>query len=105
MMKRALLGMRSFSSSVGEPAAIVVTLFTKPDCSLCIPVHETILEVQKLAESPAFEYVQHDIDQGDRSIFFKYRYDIPVITVNGNEVARHRLEKSVLVAVLADLQE
>ena len=73
-----------------------VTLFTKPGCHLCEAVEQVIraarrrrhydLEVRNILDHPAD--------------FEKYRHEIPVVMLNGVEVARHRLTAEEFEALL-----
>lgn len=70
-----------------------VTLYTKPGCHLCDDVRRVIVQVQK---SRPFELESRNIEE-DPGEFEKYKYDIPVVAVNGQEIARHRLSEVRLV--------
>jgi thiol-disulfide isomerase/thioredoxin len=74
----------------------VVTLYTKPGCHLCEPVAEAIREV---AAKYRFEFVSRNI-QDDPADFAKYKNDIPVVTVDGIEIARHRMTADQLERAL-----
>ena len=73
-----------------------VTLFTKPGCHLCEAVEQAValvrrrwafdLEVRNILDNPAD--------------FQKYQHEIPVVLVNGREVARHRMTPDELEAAL-----
>jgi glutaredoxin len=65
----------------------VVTLYTRPGCHLCEPVAEAIRQV---AANRQFDFVSRNIEE-DPADFQKYKNDIPVVTVNGIEIARHRM--------------
>jgi hypothetical protein len=69
-----------------------VTLYSKPGCHLCEPVEATI---QQVAAERAFTFVKKNIldDPGD---FELYKHAIPVVTVNGKEIARYRLTRGQL---------
>lgn len=69
-----------------------VTLYTKPDCHLCDLVKKIIAGVRRRRK---FDLVERNIlnDAGD---FEKYRFDIPVITVDDRELARHTLTAAEL---------
>ena len=73
-----------------------VTLYTKPGCHLCEPVAETIAAAAKVRR---FHFVKRNIldDAGDSEL---YRHAIPVVTVNGAEVARYRLSLERLLAAI-----
>jgi glutaredoxin len=65
-----------------------ITLYTKPDCHLC---HEAERALRALQEEIPFELVLADITHDPR-LFERYRYDIPVVAVEGVELCRHRVD-------------
>jgi glutaredoxin len=73
-----------------------VTLFTKPGCHLCEAVEQAIAVVKRRRR---FELEIRNIlhDQED---FQKYQHEIPVVLVDGAEVARHRLTPEELERAL-----
>jgi glutaredoxin len=73
-----------------------VTIYTKLGCHLCEVVEATIAEV---AKRKPFELVRHDIAE-DPSLFDLYRHDVPVVFVNDEEIARHRMTAAELIAAL-----
>jgi glutaredoxin len=73
-----------------------VTLYSKPECHLCEPVKETILAVQRRLE---FSFIVRNIED-DPTEFERYKHAIPVVTVDGKEIARYRLKEEQLVAAL-----
>jgi rSAM/selenodomain-associated transferase 1 len=73
-----------------------VTLYTKPECHLCEPVKRAIAEVRQRRE---FAYVERNI-LDDPIDFERYKYEIPVVTLNGREIARHRMTAQELDAAL-----
>jgi glutaredoxin len=75
---------------------IRVTLFTKPGCHLCDIVKQTLSHVRK---SHPFELEIRNIldNPSDEAL---YKNDIPVIHINGKEIARHRLTADAFQAAL-----
>ena len=73
-----------------------VTLYTKPGCHLCEPVAATI---RAAAEVRRFDFVTRNILEGPAD-FAHYQFAIPVVTVNGEEIARYRLSLSELLSRL-----
>lgn len=73
-----------------------VTLYSKPKCHLCDVAKAVIARV---AETHAFEFEIRNIES-DPADFERFQYDIPVIAVNGKEIARHQLAEATLVAAL-----
>jgi len=64
-----------------------LTLYSKPDCCLCDDAKRAIEEFSTECELQ-LEVV--DITKDDK-LFEKYRYDIPVMLLNGEEIARHHI--------------
>jgi glutaredoxin len=73
-----------------------VTLYTKPGCHLCEPVAETIAAAARLR---SFQSVTRNI-LDDPDDYERYKHAIPVVTVNGAEVARYRLTLAQLLQAL-----
>lgn len=65
-----------------------VTFYTKPVCPLC---DEAKAVVHELAQEILFELEFVNIEE-DPELFEAYRYDIPVIHVNGRKAFKHRLD-------------
>jgi len=75
----------------------LVTLYTKPDCHLCEQVARVISDV---ARRRRFRLIVRNIldDSGE---FEKYSQAIPVVLVDGQEIARYRLTGHDLEAALS----
>ena len=73
-----------------------MTLYTKPGCSLCLPVAETIAAAAKLR--PIRTVTRNILD--DPADLERYKHAIPVVTVNGAEVARYRLTLAELLSAI-----
>ena len=73
-----------------KPAASAkarVVIYSRPDCHLCEDA-KLVIQVANCAE----EYTLEEINiESDPDLLRRYRYDIPVITINGVEAFRHRL--------------
>lgn len=67
---------------------MLVELYGKKGCHLCEVAREILLELQE--EAP-FELREVDIS-ADPALYARYRWDIPVIAVDGEEWARHRID-------------
>ena len=74
-----------------------VTLYTKLGCHLCEAAESIIATVGRQQK---FHFVRRDITE-DSADFDKYKHDIPVVMVDGAEVARHRLTPEQLMMALA----
>lgn len=80
----------------GRPARIV--LFSRPGCHLCDDMRTLVLDVLEGAGSEA---AVRDIDiASDPALTQQYRHDIPVLCVDGQEIARHRIGEPELAAAL-----
>lgn len=64
-----------------------VTVYTKPDCGLCDKLKEAIAASGCL---PFIDLREIDILQ-DSALFEEYKHEIPVVEIEGREVARHRI--------------
>ena len=73
-----------------------VTLLTKPGCHLCDAVEQVILSV---LSSHGFNFIQRNI-LNDPDDFRRYGTEIPVVFVDGVEIARHRLTHAQLLAAI-----
>jgi len=74
-----------------------VTLYTKPECGLCEAVHEVIKIVQR--RRPFELEIRNMLDSLDD--YERYKHDIPVVLLDGQEIARHRMTEQALEAALA----
>jgi glutaredoxin len=84
---------------------VQVVLYTKPGCGLCEEMKAAIrcARVDHL-------YTLEEVDiETDAELFAQYRYDIPVLLVNGVEAFRHRLSsddfRNYVTSLLAGNQE
>ena len=73
-----------------------VTLYTKLGCHLCEVVEATIAAVMKRQR---FHFHRRDISE-DSADYETYKHDVPVILVNGVEIARHRMTAEQLIDAL-----
>jgi glutaredoxin len=73
-----------------------VTFYTKPDCHLCDLVKQVIMDV---ARRRRFRLEVRNI-AADPMDLEKYRDAVPVVLVDGQEIARHRLTGHDLEAAL-----
>jgi len=69
-----------------------VEIYSKPDCPLCEEAKRVLLEVQRRVP---FQLSEVNIED-DASLFQRYRFDIPVIFIDGQKSFKHRLEVSEL---------
>ncbi len=77
--------MTSDKTPVGPVARVVI--YSRPGCHLCEEAKK-VIEASGCRE----EYTLEEINiESDPELLRRYRYDIPVITINGEEAFRHRL--------------
>ncbi len=69
-----------------------IVLFTKPGCHLCDDMREQL----DLALRGTSVHVDEVDIAGDLDVYMRYRHDIPVLLVDGREVARHRITDETL---------
>ena len=74
----------------------LITIYSKPGCHLCDRAKEVIDRCRANAEF-AIEVV--DISQNPE-LLQRYRDDIPVILLDGNEIARHFVRERKLLELL-----
>lgn len=70
-----------------------LTLFTKPNCPLCDKALEAI---ERARGDEPFELEEINI-LSDLALYERYRHDIPVLLLEGEEIFRHRVSASELV--------
>ena len=64
-----------------------VVLYTKPGCHLCDEMKEQMRQA-----NCAELYTLEEVDiEADAEMFARYRYEIPVLLINGIETFRNRL--------------
>ena len=69
------------------PSKAHVIIYSRPGCHLCEEAKQVIESAQC-----ATEYTLEEIDiESDAALLRRYRYDIPVIMINGEERFRHKL--------------
>ena len=66
---------------------INVTIYSKTDCHLCVEAKEVM---RGAGCSNLYTLAEVNIES-DPELFARYRYDIPVIMIDGTEAFRHRL--------------
>ena len=65
-----------------------VIVYSRPGCHLC---DEAKLAIQGAGVSDRFTLEEVNIES-DAELLGKYRYDIPVVTIDGVEAFRHRVD-------------
>jgi glutaredoxin len=73
-----------------------ITIYSKPDCHLCDLAKEVI---ERCRQKVDFTLEVIDISQNPE-LFERYRNDIPVILLDGNEIARHVVRERKLLELL-----
>ena len=69
-------------------ASPVLTLFSKPGCHLCDELRGWLEELRS-----TFDYVLREVDiTQDADLYSRYRYDIPVLLRDGEEIGRGRID-------------
>jgi glutaredoxin len=74
----------------------LITIYSKPDCHLCDRAKEVIDRCRSKVE---FVVEVVDISQNPE-LLQRYRHDIPVILLDGNEIARHFVRERKLLELL-----
>jgi len=71
-------------------------VYSKPDCHLCERAKQLLRRVQQRVE---FSLEEVDISQ-DSELSSRYGQDIPVILLDGREIARHFVRERKLLELL-----
>ena len=71
-----------------------VEIFGKPDCPLCDEAKAAAEEARRVVP---FDLSYVDITS-DPGLFERYRYDIPVVHVDGHRAFKHRVTPEALAA-------
>lgn len=73
-----------------------VIVYSRPGCHLCDDAKEVLLKAGCVAE-----FVLEEINiESSPELLKKYRYDIPVVMVNGIEAFRHRVDPNTFCELL-----
>ena len=83
------------------PSMLTIILYTKGNCSLCLKAKRVLQETQR--QHP-FRLVEMDVT-GDPELYERYKHDIPVATLNGEEIFRHRVQREVLEEFLNERRQ
>ena len=75
---------------------MTITIYSKPDCHLCDRAKEVVERCRSKAD---FTVEVIDISQ-DPELFERYRNDIPLIFLDGKEIARHFVRERQLLKLL-----
>jgi len=81
-------------------AKVKVTVYSKPECHLC----EEAKAVMRAAGCSELFTIEEINIESDPDLLARYRYDIPVIMIEGAEAFRHRVnaeEFKVLILKLS----
>ena len=76
-----------------------VVLYSKPDCHLC----EVMKAEIKKAKCESLYTLEEINIAKDADLFERYRFEIPVLHINGVEVFKHRLRPEEFKAYLTQL--
>lgn len=71
---------------------VTLTLYAKPGCHLCAELRARLEDLQTDAD---FTIADVDITR-DAELFARYRYDIPVLLMDGVEIGRGRISDEIL---------
>ena len=77
-----------------------VQLYSRPRCGLCDEARAVIEQVRGTSWPAVFELEEVSIE-GDDALELEYGIRIPVVVVDGEEIAEIRLDPEVLIEALA----
>jgi glutaredoxin len=75
---------------------MIVRLYSKPNCCLCDQAKEVL---ERVRERIPFELVEEDI-RADPVLFSAWRYEIPVVIIDGQDTFKLRLDEAEVEACL-----
>jgi glutaredoxin len=75
-----------------------VIVYSRPGCHLCEELKEVILTAGCNA---LFTFEEFNIDT-DPILYERYKYDIPVVTINGVERFMHRVGKDEFISAILE---
>ena len=73
-----------------------VIIYSRPGCHLC---DEAKAAIQNAGCSDKFSFEEVNIES-DEELLRKYKYDIPVVMIDGAEAFRHRVDVSRFRALI-----
>ena len=73
-----------------------VTLLSRPGCHLC---EDALAVLEQVSQIITFKLEIQNIDE-IALLYDKYKNDIPVILLDGEEVGRHRIQKDEIMKIL-----
>ncbi len=75
-----------------------VVMYSRPGCHLCDIAMETISTVRQ-SRPFAFTVVDITLDPG---LYDRYRYQIPVVCIDGKEMFRHHIDAGAFGGLIDD---
>ncbi len=78
-------------------SAVQIDFYTKSDCHLC---HEALDVLKKLQKELDFEIRSVNISESSE-FMTRYQYSIPVATLNGQTILKHRADEKMLRRILS----
>ena len=84
---------------MNQPAHVII--YSKPGCHLCDKMKA---ELERAECSSLYHLEEIDINS-DPALLARYRYDIPVLLIEGVEAFRHRLSAEQFRNYLNDLHK
>ena len=73
-----------------------VIIYSRPGCHLC---DEAKAVIQNAGHTDRFSLEEINIES-DNELLRKYKYDIPVVTIDGVERFRHRVDASEFIRLI-----
>ena len=73
-----------------------MVLYSKPGCHLCEDMHAV---VRRALAGTGVAVTERNITL-NLDDYARYRHDVPVLVIDGREVARHRVTEAALVSAL-----
>jgi len=88
-----------FDDLMSRVKQVSVILYSKPGCHLCEVMKA---ELQKAGCDKFYTFAEVDINSSPK-LLDRYRFDIPVLNIEGRDVFKHRLRAEEFKAYLSDV--
>jgi glutaredoxin len=84
-----------------EQLEMLVEIYSKNDCCLCDEAKAIIEKVRKITP---FDFKETDITK-DENLFEKYKYEIPIIFLNGRKIFKYKVDEKEFIKKLERVSE
>ena len=80
-------------SPTRPPSSRRLHFYTRPGCGLC---REALEWLEPVAREMGYAIEKVSIDEATEAVYYRYRYRIPVVALDGVDLAEGRIDRSAL---------